>query len=103
MNDMTVAQKDKLMADLRVVIADAEDLLRLGAEQTGVAATEWRGRVEARLAQARVSLITLQETAVEKVKAAGLAADEYVHDSTWKAVGAAAGIGLVIGLLIGRR
>ena len=57
MNDMTVAQKDKLMADLRVVIADAEDLLRLGAEQTGVAATEWRGRVEARLAQARVSLI----------------------------------------------
>ena len=103
MNDMTVAQKDKLMADLRVVIADAEDLLRLGAEQTGVAATEWRGRVEARLAQARVSLITLQETAVEKVKAAGLAADEYVHDSPWKAVGAAAGIGLVIGLLIGRR
>ena len=103
MNDMTVAQKDKLMADLRVVIADAEDLLRLGAEQTGVAATEWRGRVEARLAQAKVSLVALQETAVEKAKAAGHAADDFVHDSPWKAVGAAAGIGLVIGLLIGRR
>lgn len=103
MNDMTVAQKDKLMADLRVVIADAEDLLRLGAEQTGAAATEWRGRVEARLAQARASLVALQESAVEKVKAAGHAADEFVHDSPWKAVGAAAGIGLLIGLLIGRR
>ena len=103
MNDMTVAQKDKLMADLRVVIADAEDLLRLGAEQTGVAATEWRGRVEARLAQAKVSLVALQETAVEKVKAAGHAADDLVRDSPWMAVGAAAGIGLVIGLLIGRR
>lgn len=103
MNDMTVAQKDKLMADLSVVIADAEDLLRLGAEQTGVAATEWRGRVEARLAQAKVSLVALQETAAEKVKAAGQAADDFVRDSPWKAVGAAAGIGLVIGLLIGRR
>ena len=103
MNDMTVAQKDKLMADLRVVISDAEDLLRLGAEQTGVAAIEWRSRVEARLAKAKASLVTLQETAVEKVKAAGHAADDFVHDSPWQAVGAAAGVGLLIGLLIGRR
>ena len=103
MSDMTVSQKDKLMADLRVVIADAEELLRLGAEQTGASATEWRGRVEARLAQAKASLVTLQETAVEKVKAAGHAADDFVHDSPWKAVGAGVGIGLVIGLLIGRR
>ncbi len=103
MTDMTVVQKDKLMADLRVVIADAEDLLRLGAEQTGVAATEWRSRVETRLAKAKASLVTLQETAVEKVKAAGHAADDFVHDSPWKAVGAAAGVGLLVGLLIGRR
>ena len=103
MNDMTVTQKDKLMADLRVVINDAEELLRLGAEQTGAMATEWRGRVEARLAQAKASLVALQETAVEKAKAAGHAADDFVHDSPWAAIGAAAGIGLLIGLLIGRR
>jgi ElaB/YqjD/DUF883 family membrane-anchored ribosome-binding protein len=103
MNDMTLDQKDKLMADLRVVIADAEDLLRLGAEQTGASAIEWRARVEVRLAQAKAKLVTLQETAVEKALAAGHAADDFVHDSPWKAVGAAAGIGLVIGLLIGRR
>lgn len=103
MSDMTVAQKDKLMADLRVVITDAEDLLRLGAEQTGASATEWRGRVEARLAQAKASLVALQETAVEKALAAGHAADDFVHDSPWTAIGTAAGIGLLIGLLIGRR
>ena len=103
MSDMSVAQKDKLMADLRVVIADAEDLLRLGVAQTGASATEWRGRVEARLAQAKVSLVALQDTAVEKVKAGSHAVDEFVHDSPWTAVGAAAGIGLLIGLLIGRR
>ncbi|MDH4389939.1 MAG: DUF883 family protein [Aquabacterium sp.] len=100
---MTVAQKDKLMADLRVVISDAEELLRLGAEQTGVSATEWRARVEDRLSRAKIKLADLQDSAVAKARAAGHAADDYVHEHPWKAVGAAAGIGLIIGLLIGRR
>lgn len=103
MNEMTVVQKDKLMADLRVVIADAEELLRLGAEQTGASATQWRAKVEAQLANARQRLVQVQETAVAKAKAAGHAADDYVHDHPWKAVGAAAGVGLIIGLLIVRR
>jgi ElaB/YqjD/DUF883 family membrane-anchored ribosome-binding protein len=103
MNDMTVVQKDKLMADLRVVIADAEELLRLGAEQTGASATEWRARVETRLANAKDRLADLQDAAVAKAKAAGHAADDYVHDHPWKAIGAAAGVGLIVGLLIGRR
>jgi ElaB/YqjD/DUF883 family membrane-anchored ribosome-binding protein len=103
MNDMTVVQKDKLMADLRVVIADAEELLRLGAEQTGASATEWRARVETRLAHAKDRLADLQDAAVAKAKAAGHAADDYVHDHPWKAIGAAAGVGMIVGLLIGRR
>lgn len=103
MNDMTIAQKDKLMADLRLVISDAEELLRLGAEQTGASATEWRAKVQERITQARHKLADVQDTAVERAKAAGHAADDYVHDHPWKAVGAAAGIGLIVGLLIGRR
>lgn len=100
---MTVEQKDKLMADLRVVIADAEDLLRLGAEQTGATATEWRARVEARLAAAKDRLAHMQEVAAAKARAAGHAADDYVHEHPWKTIGAAAGLGLIVGLLIGRR
>lgn len=103
MNDMTIEQKDKLMADLRVVISDAEELLRLGAGQTGATATEWRARVEARLAAAKERMARLQEAAVARARAAGHAADDYVHDHPWKAIGAAAGVGLIVGLLIGRR
>lgn len=103
MNDMTVAQKDKLMADLRVVISDAEELLRLGAEQTGASAIEWRARVEDRLGRAKIKLADLQDSAVAKARAAGHAADDYVHDHPWKAIGAAAGVGLIIGLLVSRR
>lgn len=103
MNDITLAQKDKLMADLRVVISDAEELLRLGAEQTGASAVEWRTRVQERITEARHKLADLQDSAVARAKAAGHAADDYVHEHPWKAIGAAAGIGLIVGLLIGRR
>ncbi|RYF36345.1 MAG: DUF883 family protein, partial [Comamonadaceae bacterium] len=34
---------------------------------------------------------------------AGRAADVYVHENPWRAIGLAAGAGLVIGLLISRR
>jgi ElaB/YqjD/DUF883 family membrane-anchored ribosome-binding protein len=103
MSDLTTAQRERVMADLRVVIADAEELLRLGAEQTGAAATEWRARVEARLNDAKASMREMQEAAIARAKAAGQAADNYVHENPWKAIGAAAGVGLLVGLLIGRR
>ena len=103
MTELTSAHKDKLMADLRVIIADAEEILRLTANQAGEGITDFRLRMQAKLQQAQAELAELQELALAKVKAAGLAADEYVHDNPWRAIGAAAGVGLVIGLLIGRR
>jgi ElaB/YqjD/DUF883 family membrane-anchored ribosome-binding protein len=103
MTDMNAVQKDKLMSDLRVVIADAEELLRMTADQAGDAALDVRSRVQARMNQARIDLASLQEAAVAKARAAGHAADEFVHDNPWKSIGVAAGIGMVIGLLISRR
>lgn len=103
MTEMTATQKDKLMGDLRVVISDAEELLRMTADEAGESAADVRSRVQARLNQARTDLLHVQEAAVARVKAAGHATDEFVHDNPWKSIGIAAGIGLVVGLLIGRR
>lgn len=103
MNDMTAAHKDKLMHDLRVVITDAEELLRVTADQVGEGATEVRGRIQSRLAAAKGELLHLQDLAVAKAKEAGHAADEYVHEHPWKSIGVAAGLALLIGLLVGRR
>jgi ElaB/YqjD/DUF883 family membrane-anchored ribosome-binding protein len=91
------------MSDLRLVIADAEELLRLTADQAGESAAELRGRVQGRIQQAKADLLHLQQAAVDKVKAAGHATDEFVHENPWKSIGVAAGVGLVVGLLIGRR
>jgi len=103
MNDLTTAQTDKLLADLRLVVADAEELLRSTAGQAGEGAAELRARVQDSLARARDGLAQAQEAAITKARAAGRAADEYVHDNPWRSIGIAAGAGLVVGLLIGRR
>lgn len=103
MTELTAANRDKLMTDLRVVIGDAEELLRMTADQAGQSAAELRSRVQARLNQAKADLVHLQEAAVASVKAAGHATDEFVHDNPWKSIGIAAGVGLVVGLLISRR
>jgi ElaB/YqjD/DUF883 family membrane-anchored ribosome-binding protein len=39
----------------------------------------------------------------EKTKEVARATDDYVHEHPWLAISTAAGAGLVIGLLIGRR
>ena len=103
MNDTTQVSKDKLIADFRCVVADAEELLKITAGQAGDKATELRGRLQGHLVTAKEKLADAQAAAAEKTKAAARATDDYVHDNPWRAVGVAAGVGLVIGLLIGRR
>ncbi|TAM39599.1 MAG: DUF883 domain-containing protein [Burkholderiaceae bacterium] len=103
MPELTGANKDKLIDDVRVVISDAEELLRVTAGQASEGAAALRGRIEAGLKKTRVDLARLQDAAVVKAKAAGRVTDDFVNDNPWKSVGVAAGIGLVVGLLIGRR
>ncbi|MBT9508484.1 DUF883 family protein [Rhodoferax sp.] len=103
MNEMSTAHKDKLMSDLRVVIADAEELLRMTADQAGEGAADVRSRVQARMERAKSELVHLQEVAVNKARAVGQATDHFVHDNPWRSIGIAVGVGLVTGLLIARR
>jgi ElaB/YqjD/DUF883 family membrane-anchored ribosome-binding protein len=99
----TEASKDKLVADLKIVVADAEELLRATASQAGEKAIAARERIQASLAAAKIKLVEAERAALEKAKQAAKEADEYVHEHPWKAVGIAAAAGLVLGLLIGRR
>lgn len=103
MSEMTAAQRSKLMADLRVVVADAEELLKLTAGEMGEGAVQLRERLQERLVRAKDGLADLQGSATETAKAAGRAADDYVHDHPWRSVAIGAGVGLIVGLLMGRR
>jgi len=95
--------KEQLVRDFKILVADAESLLKATAGQSGEAVAAMRAKVGESLAVAKVKLTEVEQLALEKAKAAAAATDEYVHEHPWHAVGVAAGVGLVIGLLIGRR
>lgn len=99
----TTVTKEQLISDFKVVIADAEALIRATANQGGEAVGNLRAKAEESLAAAKVKLADAQDALIEKGKVAAQATDDYVHEKPWHAVGIAAGIGLVIGLLIGHR
>jgi ElaB/YqjD/DUF883 family membrane-anchored ribosome-binding protein len=97
------ATTDKLVADMKVVMADAEDLLRATANAAGEKVSAARAKMEDSLRTARVKVAQAQEVVVDKAKAAAQATDDYVHAHPWKAVGFSAAIGVIVGMLIARR
>lgn len=103
MNDITTASKDKLIQDFKVVIDDAEELLKATASAAGEKVAAARERVQDSLHQAKVKLAEAEDMVILRTKAAARATDEYVQEHPWKSVGIAAGVGLIVGLLIGRR
>ena len=103
MNTENTVSKEKLVTDLKVLIGDTEELLKATAGQAGEKMTAARERIQASLAVYKDKLVDAEHALVEKTKEAARATDEYVHDNPWRAVGIAAGVGLIIGLLISRR
>jgi ElaB/YqjD/DUF883 family membrane-anchored ribosome-binding protein len=94
--------KEKLMEDLQLVVSDAEELLRATAGQAGEKVSAARERIQESLNAARARLTVAQEAVLEKTRQAAHATDEYVHENPWRAVGVAAGVGLLVGMLISR-
>lgn len=102
-NSSIEAPKEKLMEDLRMVVADAEDLLRATANQAGEGAAAARARIQDRLQVVKERLVAAEADVIERTQQAAKDADQYVHDNPWQAVGIAAVAGAVIGMLIARR
>lgn len=101
--DQNTVTKEKLVSDLKVVISDAEELLRVTANQAGEKVGELRVRMQENLTAARHKLADAEAALKEKSREVARATDDYVHEHPWKSIGVAAGVGLLVGLLIGRR
>ncbi|MEO8003499.1 MAG: DUF883 family protein [Betaproteobacteria bacterium] len=99
----TEISTDKLMEDLRMVVTDAEELLRATAGHAGekVAAARERAGQSIDAAKARISQAGY--AAADQTRIAARATDDYVHDNPWTAVGVAAAVGIVLGVLMSRK
>jgi ElaB/YqjD/DUF883 family membrane-anchored ribosome-binding protein len=94
---------DQLLADLKTVMDDAEALLRATSTQTGEKIQAVRARAEESLRQAKARLSSIEDEALRRAREVADATDEYVRENPWQSVGIAAGVGLLLGLLLARR
>ena len=86
------AAGDKLLAELRAVVAAAEELLAAAGTESTERLNELRGRAEEALRGARARL-----------EGAGEELQDQVRKHPYAALGIAAAVGLVIGVLLSRK
>jgi len=94
---------DKLMEDLRLVVTDAEELLRATAGQAGEKVAAARARAAESIDSAKARIAQAGYAAAAQTREAAKATDDYVRDNPWTAVGVAAAVGVVIGMLIAKK
>ena len=99
----SILEQEQLVSDMKSAISDAEDMLHATADQASGKLAELRARIQERLKGAKARLAEAEEVLLAKTRAAARATDEYVHESPWTAIGIAVGVGLLMGLALGRR
>ncbi|MCC2963187.1 DUF883 family protein [Massilia sp. IC2-278] len=90
-------------ADMKVLVKDAQSLLSAAASLTGDKADELRSRGMELLDRAMGKASQYQGQAVVKSKELAHTADVYVKDNPWRTVVAAASVGLLVGIVLGRK
>jgi len=93
----------KLKEDLAAVMRDAEALIKASADQGGEKMTEARAKIRASLDAAKARVVDAERAAVQRGEDAMNATEDYAKRNPWQAMGIAAGLGLVIGVLLARR
>jgi ElaB/YqjD/DUF883 family membrane-anchored ribosome-binding protein len=88
-----------LLRDLKLVMSDAEELLRATASEAGEQIKEVRSRLSAALELAQANCQRYQESAVEAARTT----DHAIREHPYESIGVAFGMGLLLGVLVGHR
>lgn len=103
MKEVNDIAREKLMADLKIVLADTRELIEVTAGSAEERVHELRGRLEERLDTVLLQMEHTETLLRLRTHEMAESAHEYVRQHPWQSVGAAAGITFLLGLLIGRR
>jgi ElaB/YqjD/DUF883 family membrane-anchored ribosome-binding protein len=89
--------------DLKALMQDAQALFTQATQSGGIKADELRSRGMDLLDSALEHVQQLQNVTLEKGKELADSTDDYVRENPWQAVGLAAAVGVLIGMLIARK
>lgn len=102
-NAQSKLARDRVVADMRALAVDAEELLKVTASDMSEKAKETRERLAAALERAKASYAEMQAHGIESAKVAAKKADEAIRSHPYESVGIAFGVGLLLGALLRRR
>lgn len=95
--------KSAASAEIKNLIADVEDLMARIADLKDADVARVRSKVQRAVDATKQSLAESADTLRQHAQRVAGSADDYVRDSPWQAVGVAALIGAVVGILATRR
>ena len=95
--------RERLLADLGNIAADADALLQATAEDAGDKAKETRARLTAALEKAKATFQEFKVQEIESAKAALSKADQTIRAHPYEAIGIALGVGILLGALLRRK
>lgn len=95
--------KSAASGEIKYLIADVEELMARISDLKDADVVRVRGKVQRAVDATKQSLADSALSLRRRAKAAASSADDYVRDSPWQAVGIAALVGAVVGILATRR
>jgi len=95
--------KATLLDEFNTIVSETEQLLHSAKDDSGAEAGPVAAQVSRNLEAARERLAHLEESIAGKTKAAAKATDSFVRQHPWQAIGIAAALGLVVGMLLKQR
>lgn len=96
-------ERDRLAQDLHRLVGDAERFLANAADSGDAQLDALRERLGRQVEEIRTQLDAFEDRAAEQARAAVRATDAAVRDHPYGAMGIAAAIGLLVGVLVARR
>ena len=97
------ADSERFLAELKTFVSDTEALLNQAKTLSGSAALAAREEFERRLAQARRGYEQARGAATDQAQQYLDKTEIYVRNEPWKAIGIAALVGAVVGVVLSRR
>ena len=97
------SNRAKLLADLKILVADADKLIREAAGASTEQFAALQTRMEAKLIDARLKLARAGSVAGDKARQATAAAQAYARARPWQTAGVLIAAGAILGLVLSRR
>lgn len=97
------SKKAALSREFENFLTDIDSLLHATSDLTGEELRDARAKLHKRVAEARESVTEVSDDLTRRARKSAKSIDKEVHEEPWKAIGAGAAVGLLLGMLFARR